>query len=128
MVVNVTFPEKVKIPINHLCMILRDHRGSIQWNLGITNGQGTGKICSLYRGTFYIFYYYWGKENRSLYRGFRQKSFVISGFRQKRSVIPRFSSEEVRYTEVFVRRGSLYRGFRQKRFVISRFQFTDSEN
>ena len=27
----------------------------------------------------------------------------------------------VRYTEVFVRRGSVYRGFGQKRFVIPRF-------
>ena len=46
-VVNVTFPEKVKNPINHLFMILRDHRGNIQWNLDITNGQGIGKMCPL---------------------------------------------------------------------------------
>ena len=64
-----------------------------------------------WQNMFVISRLYWGKENRSLYRGFRQKSFVIS----------RFSSEEVRYTKVFVRRGSLYRGFRQKRFVIQRF-------
>ena len=59
---------------------------------------------------------------------FVRRASLYRGFRQKRFVIPRFSSEEVRYTEVFVRRGSLYRGFRQKRFVISRFQFTDSKN
>jgi len=37
----------------------------------MTKGQGTGKMCSLYRSSFHIFYHYWGKENRSLYRGFR---------------------------------------------------------
>ena len=26
-------------------------------------GQGTGKICSLYRGSCHTFYYYWGKKN-----------------------------------------------------------------
>ena len=46
-VVNVTFPGKVKNPISHLFMILGDHRGNIQWNLDITNGQGTAKICSI---------------------------------------------------------------------------------
>ena len=46
-VVNVTFPEKDKNPINHLFMILRDNRGKIQWNPDITNGQATGKMCSL---------------------------------------------------------------------------------
>ena len=29
---------------------------------------------------FHIFYYYWGKENRSLYRGHRSIEFVISRF------------------------------------------------
>ena len=38
---------------------------------------GLAKICSLQRGfvisrfLFHMFYYYWGKENRSLYRGLR---------------------------------------------------------
>ena len=41
----------------------------------MTKGQGTGKIFSLMTKIryievlFHIFYYYWGKENRSLYRG-----------------------------------------------------------
>ena len=30
----------------------------------------------LYRGSFHIFYYYWGKENRSLYRGLRYKEVL----------------------------------------------------
>ena len=41
-------------------------------------GEGTGKICSLYRGFvisrfffIYYFYYYWGKENNLLYQGLR---------------------------------------------------------
>ena len=35
--------------------------------------QGTGKICSLYRGSFscILLLYCWGRENRSLYRGLR---------------------------------------------------------
>ena len=43
----------------------------MQWNLDITKGQVTGKICSLCRGSFSYIYHYWGKENRSLYRGLR---------------------------------------------------------
>ena len=67
--------------------------------------------------SLHIFYYYWGKEKRSLYRGFR---YI-----------------EVRYTEVFVvwrfvisrfslYRGSLYRGFRYIEVdVISRFRYIE---
>ena len=48
--------DKIKSPHN------------IQWNFDITNGQETGKICSLYWGfvilRFFssIFYYYWIKK------------------------------------------------------------------
>ena len=56
-----------------------------QWNLHLTNGQGTVKFVrynevSLYQGSFSIFYYYWGKENRSFYRGLRYTVFVKSRF------------------------------------------------
>ena len=40
-VVNVTFPEKVKNPINRLVMILRDHRGNIK-SSSETQGQSVG--------------------------------------------------------------------------------------
>ena len=46
-------------------------------NLDLTKSLGTSQIRSLNRGFvisrffFHIFYYYWGKEYRSLYRGFR---------------------------------------------------------
>ena len=69
----------------------------VGWNLDVTNGQETGKICSLQRGLiiprlfFTSFYYFWGKEKRSLYRGlcyvevcytedFVMQRFVISWF------------------------------------------------
>ena len=44
----------------------------VQWNRGITKDQEAGRICSLYNEVsfieilFHIFYYNWGKENRSL--------------------------------------------------------------
>ena len=45
------------------------------WNLDITKGQGTDKIRSLHRSFaikrfFFIYFssFYWGKENRLLYR------------------------------------------------------------
>ena len=37
--------------------------------MGLTKGQFTDKICALHRVLLHIFYYYWGKENRLLYRG-----------------------------------------------------------
>ena len=37
--------------------------------MGLTKGQYTDKICALHRALLHIFYYYWGKENRLLYRG-----------------------------------------------------------
>ena len=37
--------------------------------MGLTKGQFTDKICALRRVLLHIFYYYWGKENRLLYRG-----------------------------------------------------------
>ena len=40
---------------------------------------------SLYRGSFYIFYYYWGKENRSLNRGLR---YILSLYRGSTVVRP----------------------------------------
>ena len=43
------------------------------WNFDITKGQGTGKFYSLQQ-IFFIsrsFDYYWGRENRLLYRGLR---------------------------------------------------------
>ena len=46
-------------------------------HLDITKGQGTGKnLFAITRFRYIevllvIFYYYWGKENRSLYRGLR---------------------------------------------------------
>ena len=49
----------------------------VQWNLDITKGQGISEIflaIARFRykeGFFYIFCYYWGKENSSLYQGFR---------------------------------------------------------
>ena len=47
----------------------------LQWNLDLTKGQGTGKLflfAILWRFRyikvfFHTFYYYWGKENSSLY-------------------------------------------------------------
>ena len=45
----------------------------IQQNFDITKGQGTGKFYSL-QPIFFIsrsFHYYWGRENRVLYRGLR---------------------------------------------------------
>ena len=45
----------------------------IQQNFDITKGQGTGKFYSLQQ-IFFIsrsFHYYWGRENRLLYRGLR---------------------------------------------------------
>ena len=41
------------------------------WNLDIAKGQGTGKFVRYFEVLFHIFYYYWGKENCSLYRGLR---------------------------------------------------------
>ena len=58
---------------------------NIQWNLDITNGQETGKVCSLYRG-FVI-------------SRFFSISFTITGLR-KSFVIPRTGFLKVRYIEV----------------------------
>ena len=51
-----------------------------QLNLDITQGQGSHwqNLFAITRSRyidvlFHIFYYYWGKENRSLYRGLRYK-------------------------------------------------------
>ena len=41
-----------------------------EWNLDLTKGKGTGKMCLLLR-LFRISYYDWDQENRSLYRGLR---------------------------------------------------------
>ena len=39
----------------------------VQWNLGITKDQETGRICSLYNEvSFYGVSFPWGKENRQL--------------------------------------------------------------
>ena len=49
----------------------------IQWKLdmGLTKGQFSDKICALRRVLLHIFYHYWGKENRLLYRGPRYVGF-----------------------------------------------------
>ena len=40
----------------------------VQWNLGITKDQETGRICSLYNEvSFYGVSFPWGKENRQLH-------------------------------------------------------------
>ena len=40
----------------------------VQWNLGITKDQETGRICSLYNEvSFYRVSFPWGKENRQLH-------------------------------------------------------------
>ena len=50
---------------------------SVQWNLDLTTGQATGKMCLPYQGGFvtwsffFISYHDWGKENHLLYRGLR---------------------------------------------------------
>ena len=49
--------------------------GLLQWNLEITKGQGTDKfVITKFRYIevlFHAFYYHWGEENHSLYRGLR---------------------------------------------------------
>ena len=58
-------------------MNLITSRNYWQWNLNITRAKGRAKFgrynkVSLYIDVdFHIFYYYWGKENRSFYRGLR---------------------------------------------------------
>ena len=46
----------------------------LQWNLNVTKGHGTGKLCLCPFPLW--FYYYWGKENRSGY----SEDYVILRF------------------------------------------------
>ena len=67
-----TIIEKPVFPIRFFQKVLET---SVQWNLDLTKGQATGKMCLPYqRGFvtsrfFFISYHDWGKENCSLYRG-----------------------------------------------------------
>ena len=74
----------------------------LQWNLDKRKAQGSGKTCFLYKQVryievlflFHMFYYYWGKENRSLYRGGRyiEVSLYTDGF-----YMPGFQPSEEKY-------------------------------
>ena len=62
-------------PVFHIRFFQKVQETSVQWNLDLTKGQTTGKMCLPYqRGFvtsrfFFISYHDWGKENRLLYRG-----------------------------------------------------------
>ena len=67
-----TILEKPVFPIRFFQKVLET---SVQWNLDLTKGQATGKMCLPYQQGFvtwrffFISYHDWGKENHLLYRG-----------------------------------------------------------
>ena len=78
----------------------------LQWNLDVTQGQGTGKICSLYQGFFisrFFFIYFTIAMTRvkkivHYTEDFAIERFVISRF-HRISVFKLLKPQELIYTE-----------------------------
>ena len=68
-------------PMMYSCNENNDDR-PVQWNLDITKGQGSGKLCYndrsfvISRFFFIVFYYYWDKENHLLSRGLHYRRLL----------------------------------------------------